>query len=131
MQMKTMITLIIILCVLQSILNAECFTDDVPSNSQQCHNRGETKNTHCCYVKYTTDKHFGEYKTLCIDVLKSDIEDGLFEEVMKTIESGQYTNAGWSRHQLNYFKNYASIKEFDCKSNYLTVSLLLFLFLLL
>ena len=133
--MKNMVPLIILLLINQSLLSSnECFSDqlDQVSKASDCEkkNTGNTKSK-CCFVKFTTDLTFPDYHTLCVDVLESDIDDGMFEEVMKTIESADYSNTGWSRHEKNFFKNFASIKEFDCKTNYLTVSFLLFVFLML
>ena len=133
MQMKNMAILITLLCIFEFILGQDCFTDNRPSKAEECHNRKVNKNAYCCYVEYHTDNTFKqeEYQKLCVDVLKSDVDDGMFEEVMKSIEGVRYTSMGWSRHELNYFTNYATIKNFDCKSNYLTVSLILLLLFML
>ena len=133
MQMKNMVTLIILLCIFEFILGEDCFSDNRPSNAGDCQKRTVNNKAYCCYVEYHTVKTFKNenYDKLCVDVLKSDVDDGMFEEVMKTIESASYTSMGWSRHQLNYFKTYSTIKNFDCKSNYLAVSLILLLLFML
>ena len=132
--MKNMVTLIILLCISQSLSSDNaCFSDELDKDSKsECQKRSTgSSNSKCCYVKFTTDSTFPDYHSLCVDVLKSDLDDGMFEEVMKTIEGGDYSGTGWSRHEKQFFKNYASIKEFDCKSKYLTVSFLLFVFFML
>ena len=130
MQMKVMVTSLVLLCTFQYILGAECFTSASPSSSSDCHNRGDTKDDYCCYVEYRTNKD-SEYKKLCVNVRKKDVDKGLFEQVMQTIESGNYTSAEWTDEQKNYFLDYSSINEFDCKSNYLTVPFLLLVFFML
>ena len=123
--MKTKATIFITLCAFQFIFCADCFTDTEPGSAQDCQTRGNTNDYYCCYVEYRTDKD-ATYRKLCVNVRKKDIDKGLFEGTMQTIESGNYTASNWNEHQLSHFQNFASINEFECNSNYLTVSLLLF-----
>ena len=123
---KMVIFLTSIFCIFKFIFNAsnDCFTDTRPTNKEDCSKRNAGKNFYCCYVDFRTDKN-PNYQKLCVDVIEADIKDGMFEQTIKSIEAGSYNSSGWSRHEMAYFSNYASINEFDCKSNYLTVSLLL------
>ena len=133
--MKNMVVLIFVLCISQSLTKDNaCFssTNNSPSKASDCENRDTgNKKSQCCFVEFTTNRNFQTYSKLCVDVLKTDIEDGMFEEVMKTIERAEYSGTEWDETQQGKFKDYASIKNFDCKSNYLTVSFLLFVFLML
>ena len=130
MQMKVMATSLVLLCAFQYILGDNCFTDVRPSSSSDCEKRGNTDQDYCCYVEYRTNKD-KEYTKLCVNVRKKDVDKGMFEQVMQTIESGNYSSAEWTDTQKGYFSDYSSINEFICKSNYLTVPFLLLVFFML
>ena len=65
-----------------------------------------------------------DYSTLCIEVIKDDIKSGHHEATIISIEDGNYTGSNWNETIMEKFRDYSTISEFDCKSNYMSKSLI-------
>ena len=130
--MNKLLFLLISICLIKIIVGEkECFNRNATS-VDDCENKGN-KTYSCCYVTYRNDND-SEYKSICIEINKTDIKKGHHEETIKKIESGSYNTSNWDEERQKLFKNYSSIDNFDCKGKYISNSLLLlsslFLFLI-
>lgn len=119
---KIIYFLLVSFCLIVSI-NSECFKKDAKEG--ECEGR-KTSGKFCCFVNYRTNKD-PNYKTACVEVIKEDIKKGHHEATIPLIEKGNYTNSGWPDEVMELFRDYSSIRKFDCKSNYLTISFLAFI----
>jgi len=118
--MKYMLFILISLLLLE-IAYEQCYTEN-PSNADTCHGK-KGDGYKCCYVEYKNNK-MSDYSTLCIEVIKDDIKSGHHEATILSIEEGNYTGSNWNETIMEKFKDYSTISEFDCKSNYMTKSLI-------
>ena len=112
---------ILISSLLLEIAYEQCYTEN-PSSADTCHGK-KGDGYKCCYVEYKNNK-MSDYSTLCIEVIKDDIKSGHHEATILSIEEGNYTGSNWNETIMEKFKDYSTISEFDCKSNYMTKSLI-------
>ena len=125
--MKATIYFLICICLINLSLE-DCFTEN-PSAVSECESK-KRSGYKCCYVEYRTNL-VAEYKSVCVEVNNSLIKDGLHEQTIKNIESGNFTSSGWDETVLAKFRDYASIDKFDCKGNYISKLFIFSCFLIL
>ena len=125
--MKKMIFLLMFIYFIKLIIG-QCITEK-PANKDTCNSKN-TDDKKCCFIEYRTNLN-SNYTTICMEFLKEDIKKGLHEKTIKDIESGTYNASNWNDTMKNYFKDFSSISEFDCKGKFISKSLLLFSSLLI
>ena len=118
--MKNIVYCIISLCMIKIIIS-QCYMEN-PSSADTCSDR-KRDGYKCCYVEYKNNK-MSDYATLCVEVIKDDIKSGHHEATIISIEDGNYTGSNWNETIMEKFRDYSTISEFDCKSNYMSKSLI-------
>ena len=119
--MNKMVVILIALSLI-GLISGECFMYNATSG-EGCESRA-TGEQYCCLVEYRTNRDPNYYK-VCVPLEAEYIEDGIFEDAIKVIESGYFNSSYWNNTIFELFQDYASIAEFDCKANYLPSVLIL------
>ena len=112
---------ILISVLLLKIAYEQCYTEK-PSSADTCHGK-KRDGFKCCYVEYKNNR-MSNYSTLCVEITKDDIKSGHHEATIILIEGGNYTGSNWTENIMENFRDYSTISEFDCKSNYMSKSLI-------
>ncbi len=121
----------ILLCLtLVTLVQSVCYKQNVNS-VEECEDQESLLNSsyYCCFVEFRTNKN-KDYKKVCVDVRPEDIKDGHHEVTIPAIEGGNYTASGWTPDMLENFKEFSSIRTFDCKSSHLLITKM-FLFIII
>ena len=121
--MKAIIYFLISVCLIKISLE-QCFSEN-PSSVDECKAKKQSGKK-CCYVEYRTNKN-ANYTSLCVEVINKDIKDGHHEATIIEIENGNYTGSEWDETVMEKFRDYSSIDIFDCKSNFLSKSMNIFI----
>ena len=111
---------ILISALLLEVSYEQCYTVK-PSNADSCHSK-KRDGFKCCFIEYKNNR-MSDYSTLCVEVTKDDIKSGHHEATIISIEEGNYTGSNWNETIMENFRDYSTISEFDCKSNYMSKSL--------
>ena len=119
--MKAMIYFLISIYLFKLALG-QCYSEN-PGSVDTCKNK-KRDGHRCCFVEYKNNR-MSNYSRLCLEFVNDDIKSGHHEATIISIEEANYTGSNWNESIMEKFRDYCTINEFDCKSKYISNSLIL------